>query len=424
MARVLQSSISPGISALADAIAGYGANKARANYAQAQMENMIRDDERQQEQLQIQRDNAALAQKRFEFDQANQVLTNRKTEADIRTSNLTNTAKQSDINLENQRISTLDPTANVLTEAVVGNVERRMPDRSDPSAPNGVTPASLDALGSDIYRLFDIRDQAGQLARNEVLSNKDLDAAKWIDDTSKTFAAGVGPVAPGGDGTIKDPFQITKEFNSDKQVQANQVATATLNSMWNSFSDRSAISDYDFIIGAAKIMDPTSVVRTQEGEQVQATQAMPAQYAGLFNRIINGNAVLDDKTRADIYRLAERRTVELQKQVGQQRDFYSNTARANGYDPATYLPPTPAMPNGTVGDMQDYPRQPAVLQRVGVRPPAAPAQPAAQQAPAVDISRVTPQDAQTLRSDPSPEAIADFNSHYGPGAAEQLLGAQ
>jgi hypothetical protein len=33
-------------------------------------------------------------------------------------------------------------------------------------------------------------------------------------------------------------------------------------------------------------------------------------------------------------------------------------------------------------------------------------------------------DMRVLLSDPSAEAIADFNSHYGQGAAERIIGAQ
>lgn len=158
-----------------------------------------------------------------------------------------------------------------------------------------------------------------------------------------------GGMAGGGGGTVKNPLDITKEVTGDKQYQANQVATSTLNSMYKSFSDRSAISDLDYIIGVAKILDPTSVVRTQEGEQVQATQALPAQLAGRMNQLMNGQATLDDKTRADLYRLAHRRVSELQAQVGQQNDFYSNMATENGYDPNTYVPAMPEMPQGSIG---------------------------------------------------------------------------
>lgn len=158
---------------------------------------------------------------------------------------------------------------------------------------------------------------------------------------------------------IKNPFEITKEFNSDKQYQSAQVATATLNSMSKSFRDRSAISDLDFIIGVAKILDPTSVVRTQEGEQVKATQAVPDYLAGRLNQILRGQAELDDKTRTDLYRLAERRTAELQAQGEQQRAFYGNIATKNGYDPETYIPEMPVMPNISVRDApQNYPQLP------------------------------------------------------------------
>lgn len=191
-----------------------------------------------------------------------------------------------------------------------------------------------------------------------------------------------GPGAVGQGGGIKDAFSITKEFNNDKQYQAAQVATSTLNSMAKSFRDKSAISDLDYIIGLAKILDPTSVVRSSEGEQVQATQSMPAQLAGRLNRLLNGEQALDDKTRADLYRLAERRTAELQAQGEQQRGFYGNIATQNGFDPETYIPKMPSMPNISVGDTpQNYPQRPAPISvpppSSANTPPAASVQPGA-----------------------------------------------
>jgi hypothetical protein len=43
---------------------------------------------------------------------------------------------------------------------------------------------------------------------------------------------------------------------------------------------------------------------------------------------------------------------------------------------------------------------------------------------AVYMSHINPGDVKTLKSDPTPENIKEFDSIYGPGAAEQLLGAQ
>jgi len=197
---------------------------------------------------------------------------------------------------------------------------------------------------------------------------------------TKMQSGGTGTM-PGGGG-IKNPFDITKEFNNDKQYQSAQVATATLNSMAKSFKDKSAISDLDFIIGVAKILDPTSVVRTQEGEQVQATQALPSQVAGRLNQLLNGQQQLDDKTRADLYRLAQRRTDELQVQGAQQRDFYGEIAKQNGYDPNTYVPQLPSMPDISVGDTpEDMPQAPAGWQPGQPLPGAPPAASGAPPAP-------------------------------------------
>lgn len=55
-------------------------------------------------------------------------------------------------------------------------------------------------------------------------------------------------------------------------------------------------------------------------------------------------------------------------------------------------------------------------------PPRRPLDPAVEQQQ--DATNFDPDDVATLKGDPSPEAMADFDSHYGPGAARRALGGQ
>ena len=215
-----------------------------------------------------------------------------------------------------------DPYSDGASEAIMKLWDRANPD------PNNVkhNMVALEYPNGTKFSV-DLNDPKGQQIYNDYIE--------------KMQTGGAGGSAAGG---IKNPFDITKEVTGSKQFQSAEVATSTLNSMFNSLADPSAISDMDFIVGVAKILDPTSVVRTQEGDQVKATQALTSATQGRINQLLNGEAELDAKTRLDLYRLAERRTQELQVQGQQQQDFYGNVATQNGYDPETYVPDLPAMP--------------------------------------------------------------------------------
>ena len=203
----------------------------------------------------------------------------------------------------------------------------------------------------------------------------------YIDKTDPTAPA--IPIEGMGEGKkksgIDNPMSITGQIQGNQQWRDYQVGAATLNSMWNSFQDKSAISDLDYIIGVAKILDPSSVVRTQEGEQVRATQSLPAQLAGQFNQLLSGGQELDMKTRADLYRLAQNRVDELGKQAKMTHDQYAAIAEANGHDPNIYVPGMPPLPPGRVGEAQKLPQVPP-----GWRPgaPAMPSQTSPEAPPA------------------------------------------
>ncbi|HLO93236.1 MAG TPA: hypothetical protein VK195_02875 [Burkholderiaceae bacterium] len=169
-------------------------------------------------------------------------------------------------------------------------------------------------------------------------------------------------------GGVKNPFDISKELSGDPTWRSAKVIQSTLNSMYNSLSDPSSISDLDFVNGVAKILDPNSVVREAEGRMVIESQSIPSQILGNLNKLANGESALDPQTRIAMYRLAERRGSETVAQAQQMREFSSGIATANGYDPSVYVPQLPPGPRGTVMDApQNYPQTPE-----GWRPGAAP----------------------------------------------------
>lgn len=172
-----------------------------------------------------------------------------------------------------------------------------------------------------------------------------------------------GMAGGAGGGVIKDPMKITDNLQQSKVQQGAATVAGTLNSMFQSLSDRSAISDLDFVNGVAKILDPNSVVRTEEGKQVIESQSLSSQTLGFLNKLANGETALDAQTRAAMYELAVRRGGEMLQQAETENGFYRNMAEQNGYDPNTYVPPVPK------GPRSDFNLDPANPTNMPVTPP-------------------------------------------------------
>lgn len=80
------------------------------------------------------------------------------------------------------------------------------------------------------------------------------------------------------------------------------------NSMLQSYSDTTGQSDIDFIIGSAKAVDPASVVRSSEGEQIINTGGSTGYLQGILGWVKGGNKLTPETKQG------------LLKLVGQRRD--------------------------------------------------------------------------------------------------------
>lgn len=190
----------------------------------------------------------------------------------------------------------------------------------------------------------------------------------------RKFVEKMGSGTGGAGGVIKDPMKITDNMQGSKVQQSAAVTAQTLGSMFQSLSDPSAISDLDFVNGVAKILDPTSVVRSEEGRQVIESQSIPSQVLGQLNMLANGQSRLDPQTRIAMYQLAARRGGEGLEMARKEADFYTKMAKSSGYDPEVYVPQVPEGPRSDFNfrpEAAAYPPEPT-----GPLPPPSPQQPA------------------------------------------------
>lgn len=162
----------------------------------------------------------------------------------------------------------------------------------------------------------------------------------------------------------------------------------------------SAASDMAMIFSFMKILDPGSVVRETEYANAENARGVPEHVTNIWNRLRDG-VRLTERQRQDFLNqaLAIARTQENQYVHSMVR--YRDIARRMGLDERNVIvdqsmlapPPLPERRPATPGQ-QPAPRQTQV-------PPAA---------------------VQELLSDPSPEAIKEFEEVFGAGSAGQFLG--
>ena len=194
----------------------------------------------------------------------------------------------------------MDPNTGMLSNEALQTIMRRDPD-----------------LGALMYR-------EAMNARQHAAT---LEAAKAKE------AAEAGPKATDV-GALADDFTNTPDV---KNFQNGQ-------SMWLSMQDAAATdtaqADLNMIIAAAKLFDPTSVVRTEEGKAVELTGDAPSSIKGYFQYLIGTpGARLSKTTRQGLMNEAYSRINSYYKGVQQASTYYGEKARRWGYNPADVVRP-------------------------------------------------------------------------------------
>lgn len=229
-----------GLSTLAEAIAGAPANRARVRQMELMAANQEADNARADAQLRLQQDQAQRDIEKWAFEKDLKQAEERRaaqkfpldlalTQGQIEQNSLANSfaaaenplklqEKQTAINLENARIGALPEMSGSMADAVMGNVERKMPafdlGKVLKTGGSGLPPISslpgmadtgmdypaavMDPAMGDIQHRMDLRRQIGSLADSAVLSDKNLNTAQWITDQTKAFGGGDSyrPITP------------------------------------------------------------------------------------------------------------------------------------------------------------------------------------------------------------------------------------
>ena len=108
-------------------------------------------------------------------------------------------------------------------------------------------------------------------------------------------------------------------------------------SLAEAFSDPSKASDFEFVFGIMKILDPRSVVRGDEQESVRRVAPLLGQLTSKVEGILSGTKELDDDTRKSLLRLAGRKLNASKSTYLSFKNERLKTAKRRGFEGAEDL---------------------------------------------------------------------------------------
>jgi hypothetical protein len=187
-----------------------------------------------------------------------------------------------------------------------------------------VSPDKLDALASWNPELF--AQMLGDWRQNQQF-NATLEAQK-----AKT-AADAGPKAT-------DVAAMYDDFSAVPDVKNFQNAQSMWASMQEAAGRDTAQADLNMVIAMAKLFDPTSVVRTEEGEMVRETGSLPSEIFSRWKFLTGApGARLSKTVRQGMMQEGYSRMSGYYSGVEEASKYFTEKARRWGYRPEDVVRP-------------------------------------------------------------------------------------
>lgn len=143
-------------------------------------------------------------------------------------------------------------------------------------------------------------------------------------------------------GNYQQEKGLREEF--EKAVATPKAVVSTYRRIANAAAAQNGIGDLDMIFAYMKMLDPASVVRESEFEQVGRTGGLPAQVQGYFNRI-QGAGSLSPDVRAQIVRHAATLRDGAEASINAERQRARELAVSYGFNPDRVAAPGAAPPS-------------------------------------------------------------------------------
>lgn len=224
-----------------------------------------------------------------------------------------------------------------------------------------VAPEGVDREAFGILKLGEMaKNQARTIAQQQDLLKRSLDIQ---DAGSKKKAETTGELEAKRDiykqsGTedpdnpsVKSAGELSKQLMNNKEVVDFGEVRNRIQVLQKAALDPSSVADLDYVIGVAKILDPTSVVRESEGQTVINSQSIPASVLGQLNKALAGGSAID---RPALFALAQRHFDTRASRVSDLADYYGTLAKSKG---------------ANINDTLDFVRSGTKLKDIVVPPP-------------------------------------------------------
>lgn len=139
---------------------------------------------------------------------------------------------------------------------------------------------------------------------------------------------------------------LGKDFRQQPAVKNFAVLDDMFQSMQLSYDDMTRAAFLDYVIGTAKALDPNSVVRTSEGDQVIDASGLGGQLYAAYQHVKGGGKFTDTMKQELLQLVANRHTVAQEKYL-QAVNFYTRRASDEGARPENinYFPERMSVPS-------------------------------------------------------------------------------
>jgi hypothetical protein len=156
-------------------------------------------------------------------------------------------------------------------------------------------------------------------------------------------ASGPPPlVTAGAPVTAGDPSPVVQRYMHNPVVVSMENAKNGYSALVGNMPYNNAASDLAIVVGAAKVLDPPSVVREGEVENVKKTGGVMDQFVGLLDKA-QGGAGLTPQVRAQLWQMVNAKLELDVKNMEPLRQQHAVQLRQRGTDPEAYLPPLPQL---------------------------------------------------------------------------------
>jgi hypothetical protein len=138
---------------------------------------------------------------------------------------------------------------------------------------------------------------------------------------------------------LTDIASIRGDVTGDASYKNMAQAAPMWSSMQDAYTRDTPQADLNMVIALAKMFDPTSVVRSEEGKAVELTGNAPASLKAQFLYLVGGEGSrLDPAVRKGMMQEAASRMRGYTEAYAKTSDFYTKMAQRYGIDPADIVP--------------------------------------------------------------------------------------